>query len=636
MLDNLVDPVGCVAQANADLKRLLCFSPDSPPRELVRGLKLIAGYPSVAALKKAKYNEDGSASDIWRKAGIQESARDTDSGKQTRIPLPTLQHHFMHACHQEVEAFVSGGSEPAVPKHRLYADFYAACRSPDRRQLEPFPTSLDSQCGRGRFKPYQCLEQLALIELVDAHAEKIYRHEDLLDRIRTQRQREVSECRVLSEVLDSATQRLVNYSLDSACVSVNARFLNLQGTKAERQEKLSSMVQTLADAFEKERVDATAFKPNHFATLSVYYALFLKKDNSKSVNGLARWCFGLRKYVPGCEIEAESDKRAHLASQCLPRHFDDTGAVQPAGLERSGQAIASAPVTCELCHVWLAGHDKLVQHCREKHGGVNEYRKRLFYRGREAPPQPLHPWVKRNSVQGFTFFKINSVASSCNDYTMKATKEAVPRREEACAICARRNWLEKRHQVFLFEEGTRTTTWKQHTYPSGDEDPCYEDDEEGANTSGNKPSAQGTLLVEDDGIFCLGPKEKINAILDVQRYVTQWPLVPADELHASSVQHPDDVNMRWLLHSRRVACTPSESSSASLPRSAGIGVKSTAVWCCRPCVEHLCTEKPRMPPLALANAFFLGRHHFECSIGKGPGQKSRNPGFSLPRPSCLT
>ena len=212
-------------------------------------------------------------------------------------------------------------------------------------------------------------------------------------------------------------------------------------------------------------------------------------------------------------------------------------------------------------------------------------------------------------VQGYQFFRLHSVPSSCNDWTMKATKEAVLRREEACAICAVKDWLENRHEVFLFQEGTRTTTWKQHFYASVDEDPCDVDDGEDASASGSKQSPQGSLLVEDNGIFCLGPKEQINAILGVHRYVTHWPLIPADELHASSVQHPDDVNMRWLLHSRRVTCTHSESSSGSLPCSAGIGVNDATVWCCKLCVENLCTAKPQMSPLALANGFFLGRHH---------------------------
>ena len=38
------------------------------------------------------------------------------------------------------------------------------------------------------------------------------------------------------------------------------------------------MVQNLGAAFEKEGIDMTALKPNHFATLSVYFANFLRTD----------------------------------------------------------------------------------------------------------------------------------------------------------------------------------------------------------------------------------------------------------------------------------------------------------------------------------------------------------------------
>ena len=37
---------------------------------------------------------------------------------------------------------------------------------------------------------------------------------------------------------------------------------------------VARMVQTLEAAFEKEGIDMNAFKPNHFATLSVYFCLF--------------------------------------------------------------------------------------------------------------------------------------------------------------------------------------------------------------------------------------------------------------------------------------------------------------------------------------------------------------------------
>ena len=109
-------------------------------------------------------------------------------------------------------------------------------------------------------------------------------------------------------------------------------------------------------------------------------------------------------------------------------------------------------------------------------------------------------------------------------------------------------------------------------------------------------------------------EKTVHALLNVECYIQQWPLIPIAELHASSVQHPDDPSMRWLLHSRRVAClpvgdVPHLGGPSALPRCAGVGDKDATVWCCKLCVESLCTENPKMPPLALANSFFGGRHH---------------------------
>ena len=264
--------------------------------------------------------------------------------------------------------------------------------------------------------------------------------------------------------------------------------------------------------------------------------------------------FGLRAYTAGSEIEPEEeDKKEHLASQCLPRHYDASGVVQPAALHDMGRAVASAPVTCELCHIGLAGHDKLVKHCRGKHGSFAEYRKRVFYKAREAGLCELLPWVKRSMVQSFQFFRLHSVPSSFNDWTTKALRTAEPRREEACAVCAVKDWLENRYPVHLFQTSTRTVTWAHFFYAAGDEESGHEDDEDGSpDPSGVAQSPGGTLLIDDGGVFCLGPKEKVDALLNVQRYISQWPLIPAAELHASSVQHPDDIAMRWLLHSRSV------------------------------------------------------------------------------------
>ena len=122
---------------------------------------------------------------------------------------------------------------------------------------------------------------------------------------------------------------------------------------------MARMVQNLGAAFEKEGIDMTALKPNHFATLGVYFAQFLstKRFFSRGRNGLRRWMKGLGKYIPGSAIEPEGERREHLASQCLPRHYDESGTPRPCVEETSGQAIAAAPVTCELCHRGFAGHD---------------------------------------------------------------------------------------------------------------------------------------------------------------------------------------------------------------------------------------------------------------------------------------
>ena len=241
-----------------------------------------------------------------------------------------------------------------------------------------------------------------------------------------QRQQESSDCQVLSEMLHAAEQRLIAYSADPTWSYAQARFLKLKGATMDRQSQLRDMVQKLAEAFENENVDPAAFKPNHFASLSAYHAICLRKGDSRPRNGLNRWCFGLRGYVPGECIETKEEKQEHLASQCLPRHYDASGAAQPAGQNLPGRAIASAPVACELCHVGLAGRDKLKSHCHRKHGSLAEYRKRVFYKAREAGHCELQPWVKRNMAQAFQFFRLHSVPSSFNDYTLKSHKGSSP------------------------------------------------------------------------------------------------------------------------------------------------------------------------------------------------------------------
>ena len=95
------------------------------------------------------------------------------------------------------------------------------------------------------------------------------------------------------------------------------------------------MVKTLEAALEKESINVLAFKPNHFATLSVYFAKFLSTDQSRPQDGLRRWAFGLKQYIPGSVIEPADERRDLLASQCLPRHYLEGGVSQPVLGERA-------------------------------------------------------------------------------------------------------------------------------------------------------------------------------------------------------------------------------------------------------------------------------------------------------------
>ena len=105
----------------------------------------------------------------------------------------------------------------------------------------------------------------------------------------------------------------------------------------------------------------------------------------------------------------------------------------------------------------------------------------------------------------------------------------------------------------------------------------------------------------------------INKLLDVNKYIEAWPLIPTEELHASSVQHPSYSEYRWLLNTRRVPLHASSSSSAAtqqeLPKCAGVGVKDQPVWLCKSCTTALCRPEPVMPFFALANWNWGGRLH---------------------------
>ena len=87
--------------------------------------------------------------------------------------------------------------------------------------------------------------------------------------------------------------------------------------------------------------------------------------------------------------------------------------------------------------------------------------------------------------------------------------------------------------------------------------------------------------------------------LSVKDYSIAWPLIPAEELNASSVAFPhldsdgNETKTQILLHKRRV------------PDAALTGVEKVPV--CTECRTYLWKRSPSMPKYALANWLWLGR-----------------------------
>ena len=133
-----------------------------------------------------------------------------------------------------------------------------------------------------------------------------------------------------------------------------------------------------------------------------------------------------------------------------------------------------------------------------------------------------------------------------------------------------------------------------------------------------------------DGYHVQAP-ELVHLFVHVQCYSKWWTLIPAEELHASSVQHSRYPEWRWVLHSRSIPVIAGDhdsiasgvaqpaapellslslvmrgSAEGSLP-CAGIEDEHGVVLTCWECLADVGAKKPKMPAHAFANDNWLGR-----------------------------
>ena len=72
-------------------------------------------------------------------------------------------------------------------------------------------------------------------------------------------------------------------------------------------------------------------------------------------------------------------------------------------------------------------------------------------------------------------------------------------------------------------------------------------------------------LRDADGVYYVGGTATVCQHVVVEQYATARPLIPVEELRASSVQHPMCPACRWLMHSCSVPARPQETGGASHP-----------------------------------------------------------------------
>ena len=311
----------------------------------------------------------------------------------------------------------------------------------------------------------------------------------------------------------------------------------------------------------------------------------------------------LPPYVAGCEIQGDA-----------LRTFSE-------------EPIMTGPLVCHLCDDATFLYDEdFAKHKEKVHSGENEYRKRVLFLMEQAGNRPVTGQEKRIIVQNFAHFQQFSRPGAKGNTFARIQEE--PRREAACVLCQRKDFIEHRHKLNLFGEppsNHEASTGFLGGAPQPAEPSSLAPEDSDDETQAREQDSRQSFFVKHKGVHYLQDPEGVNALLKVERYAERWPLIPPVELHASSVQHPLHPEWRWLLHVRRVPVNRDADGSPcsaaqpgdERPRCAGIGDENALVWTCWDCLEDIAARKPKMPINACANDNWIGRervHVREASL----------------------
>ena len=243
-----------------------------------------------------------------------------------------------------------------------------------------------------------------------------------------------------------------------------------------------------------------------------------------------------------------------------PPHFVQL--LQTDDNERSRPQI-QPPRVCCLCGKGFVDALALWKHCEAEHYSWAEARKRMLWEAEKLESIPLLPSDKRRLIQNFT-----AALSYSKPAEGHFGRDKVCMRQLlGCATCARVQWIDQCFPCFLFKECPDALQPKSDDTDDEIAEADASSDEETSATQ----QQRSMLLKDEDGYYVADP-HKIHQLLDVGKYIEAWPLIPIEELHASTVQHPIYPQYRWLLNTRRVpvcATGPQAAVAEPDPNDAG-------------------------------------------------------------------
>ena len=411
------------------------------PLELLRDLTIVRSITNTHA-ERAKVNALG------RRLGYRDNWRIGGPGSKHWSPSK-----FQHLCRSHLcdlaaahmEKHTPRASEPCSAQEdtapqmfqtpTTLKGFAASLQHEDHRLLTPIASDFLTTTYKGQVNRRQLLRHLLVLE---KHAgcmeETPLMSKDCISLFATGSAGEADQgsTEVLLVSEDDVTRELQAVS-DDADENEDrwvARVMSKAGKRtrveaADIGDKVKSFFQFLLEHNLQQFVQL--LRPRRILTLCIWHAYLQATCSKRLVPPSLRTIALLTKplYIPAEDIKATN----------IPYFMKMAN--------EDGPPIISAPRECQLCGEGFVDFTHLVKHCESKHGNWNEYRKRVFYEADELDALSLPRRRKRQQLSNFTYHLTHSLPGDGG--------AAQPRRTEACAVCARKGWLESRYRTYLFK-----------------------------------------------------------------------------------------------------------------------------------------------------------------------------------------